>query len=578
MTKKKWQISVYSIHQLSKATKEVYQVLSTDEKDYIYKNKVILTKLLAVEGKKYKSQKLVDNTRGVFELFLYYRIHPKPKAPWKDFFSNYVEEGEKIHEDLKNRNESFVFFLYYKEKKKLYVVTGGYGFFVIDKHIESDFGIELLSRMVKNKGDKILQAVKEIGLTSGIAGTSKVFRKEYNFHENRNFGNVYQEILASMDKEILRELGVPSDEAKKCLVKNSFKINQSLTFSEMINLVKSLNKLMDKEPKITVNDIKKIDPKRHSEFIQELEKEVLNTLWNKKLDLEWLRNNIDLKHKNFEKYTLADEYLFARESYDSNDFLLDEIITKFKENSKKDFMNKLKNTTLRTKSRQGIDLTEDTIFNHFIYEFSFEEKSYFLYNGKYYEITNDFINILNESCKNFINEHYDDGLKKAWGDTTEGVYNLEYKGEDKTIVLDTMTPETIEPCDILKYDDEYVYFYHVKKGFNGSMRDLTSQVLLSARRIQEDKRSEFKYLKSVYNVMEKKKKYQGQVDTLDEFINIVKKKPIFILAVKDNSTKNRDLKDIEKFSSNIAKFSLNELVGDMRNLGVDFKITQIPKV
>ena len=152
-----------------------------------------------------------------------------------------------------------------------------------------------------------------------------------------------------------------------------------------------------------------------------------------------------------------------------------------------------------------------------------------------------------------------------------------YKGDDKTIVLDTITPENIEPCDILKYDDEHVYFYHVKKGFNGSMRDLTNQVFLAASRIQEDRRSEFTYLKKVYEKMRISDTYKEQVDSLEEFIEIVNKKPIFILAVKDNSTKNRNLKDIEKFSSNIAKFSLNELVGNMRNLGIDFKITQIPK-
>ena len=577
MAEKKWQISVYSIHQLSKATKEVYQVLSTDEKDYAFKNRIILTKLLGVDGRKYISQKLVDSTRGVFELFLYYRIHPKPKPQWKDFFSNYVMEEEKIHEDLKNKNESFVLFLYHKEKKKLYVVSGGYGFFVIDKHIESDFGIELLSRIVKNKGDKILQSAKEIGLTSGIAGTFKVFREEYNFHENRNFGNVYQEILASMDKDILRELGIPSNEVKKCLVKNSFKLNQSLTFSEMINLVKSLDKLMEKEPKITVNDIKKIDPKRNSEVIKKLEREILDKLWKKKLDKEWLANNIDLRHKNFEKYVLADNYKFSGEVYDSNYLLLNKIIEKFENVNKKDFIKKLKTNSLRTSDSEDINLTDDTIFNHFIYEFIVDTKSYFLINGKYYEITNDFKGILNESCKNFINENYDNGLAKKWGNTTEGVYNLSYKGDNKTIVLDTITPENIEPCDILKYDDEHVYFYHVKKGFNGSMRDLTNQVLLAASRIQEDKRSDFKYLTSVYEKMQISDTYKGQVNTLEEFIKIVKKKPIFILAVKDDSTKNRYLKNIEEFASNIAKFSLNELVGNMRTLGVDFRITQIKR-
>jgi uncharacterized protein (TIGR04141 family) len=345
----------------------------------------------------------------------------------------------------------------------------------------------------------------------------------------------------------------------------------------MINLVKSLDKLMESEPKITVNDIKKIDPKRHDEFIQKLEKEVFDTLWDKKLDEEWLLSNIDLRHKNFEKYVLADTYNFSRESYDSNSLLLYKIMDKFKNNSKKDFIKKFKTNFLRTLDSEDVRLTNDTIFNHFIYEFTFDTKSYFLINGKYYEITNDFKEILNESCKNFINENYDSGLEKTWGDTTEGIYNLEYKGDEKTIVLDTITPENIEPCDILKYDDEHVYFYHVKKGFNGSMRDLTNQVFLAASRIQEDKRSEFKYLTSVYEKMQISDTYKGQVNTLEEFIKILNKKPIFILAVKDDAKKDRDLKDIKKFSSNIAKFSLNELVGNMRNLGVDFKITQIKR-
>ncbi len=65
-------------------------------------------------------------------------------------------------------------------------------------------------------------------------------------------------------------------------------------------------------------------------------------------------------------------------------------------------------------------------------------------------------------------------LNKIWSKTTsprsgnlsyiEGDYNLTYKGDIKTIVLDTLTPDGIEPCDILKYDDnDNVYLFHVKK-------------------------------------------------------------------------------------------------------------------
>ena len=38
-------------------------------------------------------------------------------------------------------------------------------------------------------------------------------------------------------------------------------------------------------------------------------------------------------------------------------------------------------------------------------------------------------------------------------------------------MLDTVTPENIEPCDVLKYDDQYVYLYHVKKSIFDSLSE-----------------------------------------------------------------------------------------------------------
>jgi len=40
----------------------------------------------------------------------------------------------------------------------------------------------------------------------------------------------------------------------------------------------------------------------------------------------------------------------------------------------------------------------------------------------------------------------------------------------------------------------------------------------------------------------------------------------------------RDIKNIEEFKSNIAKFSLQELTKEMKGIDVDFRITQIRKV
>ena len=129
---------------------------------------------------------------------------------------------------------------------------------------------------------------------------------------------------------------------------------------------------------------------------------------------------------------------------------------------------------------------------------------------------------------------------------------------------------------VLKYDDNFVYLYHVKKGFNGSMRDLTNQVFISANRILEDINTSKTYLKSIYRKMQLTDNYKNQVQNEAEFLSIFNgKKLCFVIAIKDSGATGRSIQNIQSFSSNIAKFALNELINNMNNLGVKLKITQI---
>jgi len=143
--------------------------------------------------------------------------------------------------------------------------------------------------------------------------------------------------------------------------------------------------------------------------------------------------------------------------------------------------------------------------------------------------------------------------------------------------------EGIEPCDILKYDDnDNVYLFHVKKGFNNSMRDLCSQVFLSANRINEDINSNsFTYLTEVYNKMSSSSTYNNQISKND-FLDLFKngKKLIYILCVLDESTNEKNLRDItelKQIKSNVAKFSLKELMEKMMSKGFSFQFSQIKR-
>jgi uncharacterized protein (TIGR04141 family) len=579
----KWQVAVYKIHNTTKDTKEVFKVLENTTKSYAQKQTKLLGKLLIVEGShKYSAQKLRVNNQSGFDLYLFYRKHPKAIPNWKTFFKSRVEEGEVFHIEPRNMNESFVFFLYHSDTKSLYAVAGGYGAFTIQKFIKDDFGIEILVRIIDGKGEKILRHAKEFGVTGGIVGMAKYFRQHYNFYENQNFGNIYREISASIDKDIARDLGISTEETKQCIAKNSFKINQSISYNEMIVVVEKLNTIIQRDENFSVNDIKLIDVKKEEVLVKNLEKKILDKIWDNRNDILLLEESLDFIHKDFENFLLASKFKFAREQYEDNLTLFVWIMRRMKDFPKRDYLKNIKKQSLRSYdsesdpfSPDSSALTQDTIFNHLIYEVSCDGESYFLINGKYYQITNGFKNTLNESCKNFIVENYDNGLDKEWNTGTEGEYNILYKGEANTVVLDTVTPENIEPCDVLKYDDEYVYLYHVKKGFNGSMRDLTNQVLIASNRILEDLKSDKRYLKNVYLKMQGMDNYKDQVNDEDDFLSIfTERKLCFVLAVKDEGN-NRRLEEIERFTSNIAKFALNELIQNMRTLGVDFKITQI---
>jgi uncharacterized protein (TIGR04141 family) len=572
----KWQTGIYCIHNTNKITEDVHSTLEDETKSYEQKQRKLSSKLLGVDSDyKYSSQKLLSHEQEGFELFLFYRKHKKESPEWKSFFKNQVEDTATINTNPVNMNESFIFFLHKKDTKKLYVISGGYGAFTIQNFVYDDFGINILIRIVANKGDRVLRHAKEFGVTGGLIGTAKYFRNNYNFYENKNFGNIYREISASIDKDTALSLGIPADCDKQCIAKNSFKVNHSLSFEEMLNLVNKLDEILQRNINFDVNDIKQVDIKKNEALIKILERKVLDDVWNNRLNVVVLDERLDFINKNFENFLQAKSYKFSRGVHEGSSNLFEWIMNRFSKSTKTEFM---KNVHIQNVTALDGDdiLSSDTVFNHFVYELEYDSVSYFLINGKYYQITESFKTTLNQSCKDYLDSHPNRLLNKIWNDgDTEGVYNLQYINEANTLVLDTVTPENIEPCDILKHDDEYVYLYHVKKGFNGSMRDLTNQVFIAASRIQEDLLKDRSYLKSVFSKMQDMNNYKDQVDSEDEFLDIfADKKLCFVLAVKDIGT-NRRLTNIEQFTSNIAKFSLNDLIHNMRNLGIEFQVTQI---
>jgi uncharacterized protein (TIGR04141 family) len=567
----------------------------------IYKMEVDISLEEAQEiakSKGFTEQSLDTPSVSGFKLNLYYQSKPSfPK--WKEFVQAITKTDEPIAQGGKSRTEGFVLFL--SKTDRLYAITGGHGHFVIQDRIDRNFGIDVFSRLIK-KEDKILKSTREKSIVGGIMGTTKYFRNNFNLFDNDSFGKIYQELKAHLNKDILTaKLGFTEDDIKKaslCVAKSSFRVNKDISFDQLVMLIKGCESILETEQPVSINDIERLTKKRNQSLIVRLNKELVAQLWQRYSE----PNNgvdFDLCHYEVEKYLTASHYVISKGNqgnafgeWEFDDLSnADTVFELFRSLPKKPasqevFEKLARNLIISSYDEEGVLLTQGGLIDHLLGDVPYDGKRYFFIDAAWYLIRDTFIERLNEHCDSYIQSHYMDGLDRPWADTlpTENDYNSQYIGSNNTLVLDKIIPENIEPCDILRWDDHTLYLYHVKAGFINTLRDLCAQIFIAATRIQQDVRTEKAFIRKAYRSLKDKIGGEGYFDKVgrqteqlseEAFVDLFNKKIVYVLAVLDTASVQRDIKDMKSFNSNIAKFSLQELSKQMRMQDLDFSITQI---
>lgn len=560
----------------------------------------------------YKRQTLKTNLKAGYTIELLYSSYPSnPK--WKDFFVGVAEKEQPILKISKGRNESFIMLIYNETTENLYAITGGTGYHQIQEYIEDDFGVDIISRII-SKDAKTIKSVKEMSIMGGVLGQTKYFRKDYNLIENDSFGKIYQELKSGITKNSLRKyFGFSTEDLKKnssCIAKSSFKISKAIDFNQLFKIIEGCEDIYnDKNLKqVQINNVNKID-RRNKDLIQKLKNELLHQLWLR-FNGEDNYIDFDLCHKDYDKYLTASYYV-VKKNYSKNSFFDDETIEELynvdqildklhqleiyeDENAFKELIPNLKIFSYVDEDQTNSE-TNGFLIQHLFGDVQFIDDKYFFIDNQWYIIHDSFIDELNTSCQHFVKENNINGLDKfKWdyfAEESENDYNAKYiandPAADKVIVLDKITPDYIEPCDILMWDDDKIYFYHVKAGFNNTMRDLCSQVFISANKIKQDVNSGYNYIGMIYDNLKKKKnssdsyfkKAGNQIANIskEDFIDLFRNRiPVFVLSVLDTNKAERDIiNNISTFRSNIAKFSLQDLFKVMKGIDVELKITQI---
>jgi uncharacterized protein (TIGR04141 family) len=553
-----------------------------------------------MRSKSYKEQKVLPNLSKKYEIKVYFKRNISP-IKWKGFIKTVVEDEQDILKYNDNYVESYIIIIRNIKDDIFYASTGGYSHTIIQEIATNDFGIEILARIVKPE-DKALKASKEKNLTGGVQATVKFFRNDYNLYENENFGNIYNELNAAISKQQLVEFfGFTAKDLRNdilCIAKNSFSLKKSISFPELLAIISKCEAMLKKDRISEINNVEKVN-KSNSILLESLEEEI-----EKKMYLNYQDTNaffsVEISHKEFDKYFSASYSVLnismkrKKITFDFEGTVRDiQQIINVMRNYKNDltfdeFQRAIDSAYFETFDSDGVILTRETLYHHFCTEISLDGKSYFLIEKDWFEIRQTFIDKINEQCADSIRTNIYCGPKmERWTGDDENDYNTSYLNKLNTFVFDKFTPQNIEACDLLKIEKDKVYYYHVKKGFNNSMRDLCNQVLIASRRVNEDSKMGYQFHQKLYETVENN---NGHTDysknakaaliktSKGDFINLLKgKKIIFVLAVLDKSD-NRSLQnDLKKFKSNIAKFCLNELSKNMRGLGVELQILQLEK-
>lgn len=534
----------------------------------------------------------------LFNLYSYSNTYP---PTWFKFLTPIIHKQDPLLRQL-NHIVSFVGFV--GINKRLFVFAGGYGSVEIERYTKPDLGLEIVIRIFE-KDSRVLKSIQQRGVTGTVLGQSRLYRGDQRFSDENDFGQIFKQVQAELDKGLLiKEFGFSKKDLKRekagCLAKSSFKINKAIDFNELLQVMKKIDGILAKPAKFTLNNVVQMKGKRFEKLVANLDLALVDTIYKdyKLKDIP----DFEICHAKGEEYMAADEYQIDVGGEHPLKFdyrpSWSEIIHELSvagallDGDLVDFKHSVLLRKLSAYDSTGTRVCQDTIFEHLNGEISYNGRSYFHIDKGWYQIEPTFISDLDAQCSEM--------LKDAWNTTLlphkfdlkkdEDVYNQSYLNKPHTIVLDTVTPENIECCDILIYSPSEITLVHVKKGFKNTLRDLAAQISIAAKRIQETTRSTFSYLELVEKTAKKPGKKAGirQMIAAQTFppkgiVDLFKESPrpklTFCLAFVDIGSKKRLLKtDITQFESNIAKYSLIELSEQLKPMGYGFKVVQIEKL
>lgn len=606
------QISIYHIDRRSVEeeikAKEIENEKNKKENTE-YSTEYIVDFLLK-ENRDYRLQELrkeINIDMKGFKTKIAYKPTPPTDTTWRNFFFEVLDKDSAMLKS-KKQEESFMVFIY--NENNIYSITGGFAFHKIESYLDSLFGIKILSGLI-NRNSKTIKGVSERNVSKSIMATTKMFRVDYSISQDEDFGKIYKEIVAQLDSEILEEkLGFKKDEIKKvqCIAKTYFKITKSINIEKVYEIIEKIDNIMSQD----IEDLNKVcilnnRNKKDKYMIKNLENILMDKLYNDYVGTEEFCYDIcDNDYQNFllsGNYALQyNNYIVQLSCYEKEDILKGistiAIDKKIKLNEKDNFKRLIQNIKILSFEEDvEHESTNSKLIKSISAEVEKDGNKYFIMEGSWFKITENYVSELNTKLKENINGRINTELiTNKWNKKTiidkkteqpKEVYITEtefmennFLKEKEVIITHTKLIDNIEFADLIKIDNinRKVYLIHIKRGFDASVRDLSYQMMFSYNILQSVKlQGNYEKIERLYDELEQNEKDKI---TKEDFIKLFKNNEVvFAFTFNDETSKNRKIKEnLEQFESNIAKGVLLDLIKFYNIENMNLEIVQIDVV
>lgn len=369
------------------------------------------------------------------------------------------------------------------------------------------------------------------------------------------------------------KLGFSDEEVKKnvtCTGKTSFKINKTINIEKVFKIVSHFEKILENPTNMFNSMVPIYSRGANKARYSKLTNSLINYIFNCIKSGDYI--DYDISNSEFDVFYKAASYnvIYNGEKvYNENLESIDDF--QFFEEIKKqdvacmeeleDFQECFSNIRICSYAAEDRILINDTLMNHLNGELWMDGKSYFLLDGIWLELKDSFIEKLNTECKNSLDKYYKDNvLTNKWkigkGYSEDRFINDMCVQNSRYKIHPCITDENIELCDVMEIKDDITYLYFIKDGFDHCVRDLTSQVIISCRRLTELRKSGESYvLEDYFDKIQKK--YPNFLLNKNDFVNaFIKNRLTIVVAFRPGKSDTSVRHSPEKYKSNIAKYSI----------------------